>query len=649
MSEKQRRIFRKESLERLSSPERLDQLMQVVNLKDWLPLATLGCLIFLGLLWSIFGKIPVTVSGKGVLIRPRQIVEFQSAIAGELQSLNIQYGDCVKKNDVLATIDPSQLKKQLELQQKKLTQLQAQAEDTQELQNQRTQLEIEGLVSKKNSLEKRLQDIQRITPRLQNNALNAIRQERQTLEKRLQDLQTVTPKLKEEKLKAIAQQRTTLEQRLEDAQNLTPELREKQIKAIAEEKITVQKRLDNAQLLTPLLREQNEVAFQQKRESLRQNLQNAQELAPVFEQRLKERQNLFEQGAISQDTLLQTEQEYRQNLQNITEIKAELKQLEVEETEAVEKYLQNLSNIQEFETKLTELEARQAEVEEKYSDNINTIRQIETQLQELELQTIETDEKFLENQNQINQVNVQLQQLKLQETEVQQKFLENQNTISQLTAELQDLETQKKRLEQENLETANTRKNQIEEVKREIAQLEKQIAENSKIISPVDGCILEVKINVGQFVNPGTSLGTINQGKLGELVAVSYFAVADGKRINSDMKILITPDTVKRERFGGIVGKIISISDFPVTKEGAKFVVGNPEIVDNIIGENGGKIEATAELKLDPKTFSGYQWSSSKGPQQKLTVGTTTTVRVKVEERAPITFILPILRESTGI
>ncbi|NES67365.1 MAG: NHLP bacteriocin system secretion protein, partial [Okeania sp. SIO2D1] len=48
-------------------------------------------------------------------------------------------------------------------------------------------------------------------------------------------------------------------------------------------------------------------------------------------------------------------------------------------------------------------------------------------------------------------------------------------------------------------------------------------------------------------------------------------------------------------------------------------------------------------------TFSGYQWSSSKGPQQKLTAGTTTTTRVRVEERAPITFVLPILREWSGI
>lgn len=61
-------IFRKEALERLSSPEQLDQLMQIVNPRSWLPLITLGGLLSMGLLWSIFGKIPVTTTGHALLV-----------------------------------------------------------------------------------------------------------------------------------------------------------------------------------------------------------------------------------------------------------------------------------------------------------------------------------------------------------------------------------------------------------------------------------------------------------------------------------------------------------------------------------------------------------------------------------------------------
>lgn len=63
-------IFRQESLERLSSPEQLDQLMQVVNAKSWMPLATLGSLIALAVLWSIFGRIAITTIGRGTLVYP---------------------------------------------------------------------------------------------------------------------------------------------------------------------------------------------------------------------------------------------------------------------------------------------------------------------------------------------------------------------------------------------------------------------------------------------------------------------------------------------------------------------------------------------------------------------------------------------------
>ncbi|HHP7246207.1 MAG TPA: hypothetical protein ACFE0H_16135 [Elainellaceae cyanobacterium] len=63
-------IFRKESLERLSSPEQLDQIMQVVNPKSWLPLVALGAVMGFALLWGILGRIPITATGRGLLVYP---------------------------------------------------------------------------------------------------------------------------------------------------------------------------------------------------------------------------------------------------------------------------------------------------------------------------------------------------------------------------------------------------------------------------------------------------------------------------------------------------------------------------------------------------------------------------------------------------
>lgn len=61
-------IFRKEALERLSSPEQLDQLMQIVTPRSLLPLLAVGGLLGCGLIWSVIGRIPVTTTGQGALV-----------------------------------------------------------------------------------------------------------------------------------------------------------------------------------------------------------------------------------------------------------------------------------------------------------------------------------------------------------------------------------------------------------------------------------------------------------------------------------------------------------------------------------------------------------------------------------------------------
>ncbi|HEY9700987.1 MAG TPA: hypothetical protein V6C58_00980, partial [Allocoleopsis sp.] len=76
--------------------------------------------------------------------------------------------------------------------------------------------------------------------------------------------------------------------------------------------------------------------------------------------------------------------------------------------------------------------------------------------------------------------------------------------------------------------------------------------------------------------------------------------------------------------------------------------IGNPEISESLIIP-GGQIEVRAELELDAATFSGYKWSSSKGPKMKISRGTTATIEVTIEEQAPITFLLPILRGNNNV
>ncbi|AFY58623.1 NHLM bacteriocin system secretion protein [Rivularia sp. PCC 7116] len=529
------KLFRKESLERLSSPERLDQLMQVVNPRDWLPLGTLGVFVFSALVWSVFGRIPITENAPGVLINPRQVVQLQSQIAGQLTSVDIRNGECVEKGQILATIDPKELKQQLEQQRTKRAQLLTQQTDSFALQRQRTKLEKEVLVSERDSLLQRLKVARELSPILKNQDLVSISQQRQSLQQRLQRQEAVTPSLKTKSSNAIKQQRISLQKRLEDARALIP----------------------------------------------------------IQQERLTKRRQLLKEGAIAADTVLQVEQQFREAQQQVAVLQAELKQLDLRETQSQQQYLSNL--------------------------------------------------------NSISEIQVQLKGLKVKQTQIEQRYLNNLNTISQLETQLQQIETKTKRLDQENLETRNSKLNQIKEVERAIAQLEQKVADNSTIVSARSGCILEITATAGQVINPGTTIASINNnGATGKMLAVTYFPVKDGKKIQPGMEIQVTPDMVKRERFGGIIGKIVSVSPFPITPQGAALELGNQELVNKLTAGEP-RIAILAELQTDDSTFSGYRWSSSKGPKLTISQGTTTNTRVKIEQRAPITFVLPILRDWTGL
>jgi HlyD family secretion protein len=477
MLDQKRDIFRKEPLERLSSPEQLDQLMQVVGPQSWLPLAALGGLTLVAIVWSVVGRLPITVVGQGVLIRPQKVVVVQMPGSGQILTIDIKAGDSVQKGEIIATLDSDpELKKQLQQEITKLAELQTQDQQANFLQQQRL-------------------DSARLSS---------------------------------------AQRRKTLNESL-----------------------------DNTRTLTPVLRDKDLASLRADRQNLQQRVRSLEALLPILADRVQKRREIQQEGAISQELVLQAQQEYVNNQAVLADAQSQLKQLDVKEANAERQYLGNLTS------------------------------------------------------------------------------------ISGISAQLQELDSQTTSLAQQALEATNARQNQIQEVKRNIARLEVELKDKSKIRSSYSGRVEEIAAKPGQVIAAGSNLITLNvETPSDKLVNVTYFSVADGKRIKPGMPVQVTPSIVKRERFGGIIGSVTSVSELPATPQGAMVLIGNEDTVKGLMSGDR-RIEVFTQLQEDPATASGYQWSSSKGPQQKLSAATTTTVRVKVGEQSPISYILPFLKSFT--
>ncbi|MGK5094262.1 NHLP bacteriocin system secretion protein [Deltaproteobacteria bacterium TL4] len=119
-------IFRKTSLERLSSPEQLDQLMQITTPKGWFSLIALSSLLFVTILWGIFGMIPTKVNGQGILIKKGGILNIVSMSSGQISDIAVVVGDLVDKGQTVARISQPSIVDQLRSERARLQDLQSQ-------------------------------------------------------------------------------------------------------------------------------------------------------------------------------------------------------------------------------------------------------------------------------------------------------------------------------------------------------------------------------------------------------------------------------------------------------------------------------------------------------------------------------------------
>jgi len=101
---KQKQVFSKAALARLSSPEELDQLMQVTTPKGWLALIGLGCILIVAVIWGLFGDIPTKVDGQGVLLRTEGVYHIPATISGQVSELYVNVDDIVAEGQTIARI-----------------------------------------------------------------------------------------------------------------------------------------------------------------------------------------------------------------------------------------------------------------------------------------------------------------------------------------------------------------------------------------------------------------------------------------------------------------------------------------------------------------------------------------------------------------
>ena len=171
------------------------------------------------------------------------------------------------------------------------------------------------------------------------------------------------------------------------------------------------------------------------------------------------------------------------------------------------------------------------------------------------------------------------------------------------------------------------------------------------IVSTTAGEVAELNIRNGSFVNQGDRVMTMVENSR-HLEAILFLPADQGKRVGHGMEVRLTPTTVRQEQYGMLLGRVRSVSDYPITETEMTEVVGNPDLTKVILGE-GGAFEAApvmvkVELQEDSRTPSGYRWTSRAGPNFLLTSGLLCESQTVTGTERPVELVVPWIRQLLG-
>jgi HlyD family secretion protein len=412
-------IFRKVALERLSSPEQLDQLLEVTTPRAWLALVALGALLVIGLVWGFAGSIPTLAAGEGILIRRGGVMDLVATANGQVDDVLVRVGDVIEKGQRVASIRQ------------------------------------EGLV-------RQMQDT---------------RAKRDVADREYQSLLRYTEQQIKLRQSELDQQRANLQRTI----------------AVLEK---------NAQLLA---------------------------------ERAAAEQKLLDDGLITKQTQLATEQ------------------------------------------------------------SLNTAR----------------------------------------------------DQLATARFDFADLELKRRESEQALKEQVLSRGSALRDFDSQIHELEAKLKENVDVVSPYRGRVLELMVNRGDLVNPGSPMLNLEVVS-DDLLAVIFVPAAMGKRVQPGMLVRVAPSTVNSEEYGYMLGRVNWVAEFPSSARGMTRLLANESLVTRLMTA-GPPIQVNVTLTADAATPTGYKWSSSRGPSLKISSGTLATGAIVVRQDHPMSLLIPTVREKLGV
>lgn len=221
---------------------------------------------------------------------------------------------------------------------------------------------------------------------------------------------------------------------------------------------------------------------------------------------------------------------------------------------------------------------------------------------------------------------------------------QTRNEVEQSRAKLKKISSQELSAEYDVQQQIDQARQRVEETQRLLGQLRDDYDRRTQVTSPRGGRVIEVLARPGELVRPGQPVLKVSvaRAQADPLRAVLYVATEDGKKIEPGMQVQVAPATVQPEEHGYMVGDVTHVSAFPVTSRSMMQVLQNDRLVTQL-STGGAPFEVRVNLRRAEGASGAYRWTSGRGPEREVQSGTPATAWVQVDDRRPVSLVVPAL------
>lgn len=155
--------------------------------------------------------------------------------------------------------------------------------------------------------------------------------------------------------------------------------------------------------------------------------------------------------------------------------------------------------------------------------------------------------------------------------------------------------------------------------------------------APAAGRLAQRSPQIGSFVRSGDVVATVEPAGASP-IAVIFVPVETDRRVALGMPVRLSPADARPDVFGFLRGHVIYAAPFPASADRIRAALQN-DAVTATFSPDVPMREVHIALDVDPR--GQLIWSGLRNAGRTLSPGTPCTATIVVEQRAPITFVLP--------